>query len=648
MHYTPEHAREALQYIDPGQDRHGWVRTLAAAKAAGLDLDDVCAWSAAAPNFKSERDVSDAWRSIDPSGSVQAGTLFHMARQGGWKPAQSERRSPPVRVQAQTRREPPRPAIRPGMSACEVWDAAGPATNAHPYIARKGGRPDGLRVCAGGLHVGGHDMTGALLVPVLTLAGELVSLQCIPAEGPKMNLPGHPMRGVFVVGELQPDGRAFVVEGIGQAWACWRATGCAAVVAFGWGRVSAVTGELKAAHPGLSVVLVPDAGKEREAERIAKAAGVQWVAMPDGSPRNFDANDYAAEHGAEALAALLESQEGPRRFKVLAADDLASLPPLQWLVRGVLPRHGVACLFGPSGSGKSFLAIDLAAHVAWGRDWFGHRVDAAPVAYLALEGEHGIAQRVQAWKTHHGALPSSLRFVAQPFSLLEDTQELAGDLTACGMAGGVVIIDTLNRAAPLVDENAAADMGRVIDGAKALQAALGGLVLLVHHSGKDTTRGMRGHSSLHAALDAAIEVTRNDAGRSWKLAKAKDATDDEAQPFRLVVETLGTDDFGDEVTSCVVEPDECAAQVQAVKLPAGGNQRLVLDALKPLLKASREFGKGGAPAMRPCVLLEEALPILGDALAVEPKRRTERARQAVTGLASRGVVGIGEGWVWLT
>lgn len=150
MHYPPEHAREALQYIDPGQDRHGWVRTLAAAKAAGLDLDDVCAWSAAAPNFKSERDVSDAWRSIDPSGSVQAGTLFHMARQGGWKPAQSERRSPPVRVQAQTRREPPRPAIRPGMSACEVWDAAEPATNAHPYIARKGGRPDGLRVCAGG------------------------------------------------------------------------------------------------------------------------------------------------------------------------------------------------------------------------------------------------------------------------------------------------------------------------------------------------------------------------------------------------------------------------------------------------------------------------------------------------------------------
>lgn len=648
MTYPPEQARDALQFIDPGCDRQTWVKVMAGAKAAGLDVDDVTAWSSTASNFKGERDVMNAWRSIDERGAVQAGTLFHMARANGWKPQQDANRAAQVHHPAPARKEPPRAAIRPGMSAAEVWQAAAPATAGHGYLMRKGGRPDGLRVCAGGLRIGGHDMTGALLVPVLTLAGELVSLQCIPTDGPKMNLPGHQMRGVFIVGDLQPEGRAFVVEGIGQAWACWRATGCAAVVAFGWGRVSAVTGELKAAHPGLSVVLVPDAGKEREAERIAKTAGVQWVAMPDGSPRNYDANDYAAEHGAEALAILLEPKEAPRRFKVLAADDLATLPPLQWLVRGVLPRHGVACLYGPSGSGKSFLAIDLAAHVAWGRDWFGHRVDAAPVAYLALEGEHGVAQRVQAWKAHHGALPTSLRFVTQPFSLLDDAQELAGDLTASGMTGGLVIIDTLNRAAPLVDENAAADMGRVIDGAKALQAALGGLVLLVHHSGKDTTRGMRGHSSLHAALDAAIEVTRSDAGRAWKLAKAKDATDDEAQPFRLVVETLGTDDFGDEVTSCVVEPDECVAQVQAVKLPAGGNQRLVLDALKPLLRVSHEFGKGGAPAVRPCVLLEDALPILGDALAVEPKRRTERARQAVTGLASRGVVGIGEGWVWLT
>lgn len=649
MAYTPEQARDALQAIDPGCDRQTWVKVMAGAKAAGLDVDDVTAWSATAGNFTGERDVMNAWRSIDERGAVQAGTLFHMARANGWKPQQDANRPTPARAPAPARKEPPRAAIRPGMSAAEVWQAAAPATAEHGYITRKGGRPDGLRVCAGGLRIGGRDMAGALLVPVQTLAGELVSLQCIPADGPKMNLPGHPMRGVFVVGDLEPQGRAYVVEGIGQAWACWKATGCAAVVAFGWGRVSTVTKELRAAHPGLSLVVVPDAGKEDDAERIAKDTGAQWVAMPEGSPRNYDASDHMQEHGAEALEALLEQVQAPaQRFRLMSADELMMLPPLQWLVRGVLPAAGVACLYGPSGSGKSFLAIDAAAHIAAGRWWFGHRVTQAPVVYCALEGEHGIAQRVHAWKVRRGALPQSLHFMAQPFALLEDAQALADAIKATGAGGGVVVIDTLNRAASGIDENSGAEMGLVIDACKALQAAAGGLVLLVHHTGKDLTRGLRGHSSLHAALDAAIEVTRGDAGRAWKVAKSKEGEDEAAHPFRLEVETIGADDDGDAITSCVVVPDETVQEVKAAKMPAGGNQRLILDALRPLFKASHDFGKGGGPSVRPCLELEAVLPKLRDSLAVEPDRKTERTRQAITGLVSRGVLGLGEGWIWLT
>ena len=64
------------------------------------------------------------------------------------------------------------------------------------------------------------------------------------------------------------------------------------------------------------------------------------------------------------------------------AEGLAALPPLDWRVRGVLPAVGVAALFGPSASGKSFLGFDLAANIAEGSDWFGRRVKAAPVVYL--------------------------------------------------------------------------------------------------------------------------------------------------------------------------------------------------------------------------------------------------------------------------
>ena len=70
--------------------------------------------------------------------------------------------------------------------------------------------------------------------------------------------------------------------------------------------------------------------------------------------------------------------------------------------------------------------------------------------------------------------------------------------------GAVVFLDTLNRAAPTADENSSKDMGEILSAAKLLQSLINGLVVLVHHTGKDATKGLRGHSSLFAALDAAV------------------------------------------------------------------------------------------------------------------------------------------------
>ena len=330
--YSQDDARDALQFCDPGIDRAGWVRLLAAAKDAGLSFEDVRDWSATAPNFHSDRDVSAVWRSISP-GPVKAGTLFHEARAAGWQPRQrdgSTRTAPRADVPAARPVEPAKP---PRWPAAEVWDAAEPATAAHPYVIRKNGTPDGLRVCTLPVRIGGADMAGALLVPVRSLAGELVSLQCIPADGPKMNLPGHPMKGVHIVGELLPAGPVYVVEGIGQAWACWQATGRAAVVSFGWGRVRAVAADLLAGNPGLHLVLVPDAGKEGEARDIAAELGCLVATMPEDSPANFDANDYAAENGADALAELLERAEAPTLPEPAPAPSgpLTERPAADWL-----------------------------------------------------------------------------------------------------------------------------------------------------------------------------------------------------------------------------------------------------------------------------------------------------------------------------
>jgi putative DNA primase/helicase len=213
-------------------------------------------------------------------------------------------------------------------------------------------------------------------------------------------------------------------------------------------------------------------------------------------------------------------------------------------------------------------------------------------------------------------------------------------------AGAVVFIDTTNRAAPGLDENSSADMGRILAAAKALADATGGLVVLVHHSGKDLSKGMRGHSSMFAAMDGAIEVARDGDRREWRNAKVKDDKDGDAFPFRLAVVELGIDEHGDAITSCAVRPDQSSADVvQRARVPQGGNQKLVYEGIRSLFKDGRT-GKPGAPPYRPCIELEAAVTVGAARLTCATDKRTSRAREAITGLVARGVLGLNEGWLW--
>lgn len=647
-----DRAREALQAIPPDLPRDEWVRAGMAAHAAGLPFDEFDAWSAAAGNYDA-RAARDTWRSFKDGKGLGPGTLFKMAAQAGWSPGDKRERARHAKAPGRPQAAPARG--RGGMSAADVWKRCEPAAASHAYIEAKQGRPEGLRVVPAGdpLRIAGASLAGWLVVPVLPLAGgEPASLQFIPppGAGKKLNLPGAQVAGVFIVGDMLAGGTVFLCEGIGQAWACWTATGAAAVVCFGWGRVRSVAAELRQRDASARLVLVPDVGKEAEAETIAREVAAQFVTMPEGWPANADANDLAQRDGFDALEALLQAPKLPgQRFRLLGSADLHALPPLAWRVRGVLPAQGLAGLYGPSGSGKSFLALDAAAAIAEGAGWFGYRVKPAPVVYCALEGEAGFRLRVAAWEQAKGrTLPAGLRLVLQSFKLtdLQDVDDIAAAVLSAG-ACAVTILDTLNRAAPEADENASADMGRIIEAAKALQRLTAGLVVVVHHTGKDATKGLRGHSSLFAALDAAVEVTRDGDRREWKVAKAKDGQDGAGHPFRLEVVDLGEDDEGEPVTSCAVAPDDSPQDMTRSRLPKGGNQKVVLDALGELLRKSSAFGRAGAPPTRPCVETESAVEAIAPRLTCEPLRRKERTRQALTGLVASGVLTCREGWLWL-
>ncbi|AJX81793.1 hypothetical protein BG97_3219 [Burkholderia pseudomallei 7894] len=650
-------AREALFSLSAGCSRDEWVRAGMAAKAAGLSEDDFLEWSATGDNYGGVREARSVWKSIKADGGIGEGTLFKMAKDAGWHDTHTRNVMQAARVPAATpTKTVPRAQGKPRTDLAATFDGFPSASADHPYIVAKRGNADGLRVVPADdtLTIGKQRVAGWLAVPVRALDGALCTVQFVPppGAGKKLNAPGASFNdGLFVVGEIAADGALYVCEGIGQAWACAKADyHAAAVVTFGSGRTRTIAKLLRKRFPAARIVIVPDRGKEADAEDVAREIVGAWAELPSDKPANYDANDFEAEHGSEVLTDLLRAaRTPPMRYRLQSADDLLSAPPLRWMVQGVLPASGFGAVYGPSGSGKSFLVLDLCAAIADGSEWFARRVNAAPVTYVCLEGEAGLGKRAKAWsiRQRHN-LPARLRFVTQPLDLRqpEDVADLCAAVLAAGGRDGLLVIDTLNRAAPGTDENSSVDMGQLIEACKEAQRRLGGMVLLVHHTGKDGAKGLRGHSSLYAALDAAIEVSRNDARREWSVAKSKDDADGGRQAFVLRVVELGDDEHGEPITSCVVEPDENAEEVRRVKLPQGGNQRIALDALAEPLRQSRDFGKGDAPPNHPCLEIEAAVRLVASSLTCESRKRNERARAAVTTLVANGVYGSKDGWLW--
>lgn len=331
-----------------------------------------------------------------------------------------------------------------------------------------------------------------------------------------------------------------------------------------------------------------------------------------------------------------------QRFTLLGINDLAALPPTEHLVKGVLPSSGLAAIYGPSGSGKTFLALDLIMAIACQSDWFGHKVKNVPVTYVGLEGKGGINNRIQAWRVKNPSLvPTNFKIILNNFDLMNRANviELGQAIIDAQMHRGVIVIDTLNQASPAADENSSQDMGVIIKHLKLLQEATGGLVLIVHHTGKNTSQGLRGHSSLKAALDANIEVVGSDK-RSWLLEKSKDGEDGKNFGFRLEVQRFGVDGDGDPITSCTVERDHSAIFTKPE--PSGKVQKAALKTIKQALSCTPN-GKMTVDAG-----VSEIAKTLTTLLA---NKRTNRARQLLGNLTTDGHLSSGliddEGWIWL-
>ncbi len=288
-------------------------------------------------------------------------------------------------------------------------------------------------------------------------------------------------------------------------------------------------------------------------------------------------HSYALEAGWRAAD---DSLGGSAKFTFRTLRQLAALPTNDWRVKGLFPTNALVSIYGPSGSGKSFLALDLLVKIATGENFFGHKTKICPVVYVALEGVSGIRKRLEAFELHHKIkIPETFRVVTECLSLWNsDVDKFAQAIIQEQLDGGVIVIDTLAQSAPQADENASADMGTIISNSQRLKSLTNGLVVLIHHTGKDSSKGARGHSSFMAALDSAIEVKKLVTGREWLISKSKDGEDGVIHTFRLETVNLGNDPDGEPITSCVALNDIFRVKVPA--LPKGKNQILLLNEIK--------------------------------------------------------------------
>lgn len=369
----------------------------------------------------------------------------------------------------------------------------------------------------------------------------------------------------------------------------------------------------------------------------------------DGDLHAAEEAALAERHAAEAAAfdedisdilgePPIEPTPPTPKFQLIDAADFADGPAPEWIVRDVLPQAEVACVYGESGSGKSFFILDLVASIALGSVWNGHKVKQGRVVYIAAEGAGGFRKRVKAYQL---ANEVSLRGVlsvlpAAPNLLTDDDKEVAKAIKAGGGAA-VVVIDTLAQATPGGNENSGEDMGRVIARCKRLHVATGAMVILVHHAGKDTTKGARGWSGIRAAMDAEIEVTRVADARCATLRKQKDGDDGGAFNFKLRQVLVDTDDEGEDVTSCVVEYVEGPPPMtKASKL--GGNQRIVFDTANEIIGLAGEITVG--ELLTACV---EKMPHDSQ----KRDKRREHAKRALDSLISGGRLQFAGGRVML-
>ncbi len=295
---------------------------------------------------------------------------------------------------------------------------------------------------------------------------------------------------------------------------------------------------------------------------------------------------------------------GPK-FRLRPLADIELDTSAQWLVEGLMPAKGLHVLYGAPGTGKSFLALSAALHVAAGKPWGGRSVNGGGVVYVAAEGGENFANRVVAARIAleiPQEAPFALVITAPNLGRDGDTGTLIAEIRAqtarLRWRPRLVVIDTLSRSAADMNESSSQDVMEFVRNAASISEAFGCVVMPVHHCGKDESKGMRGSSALHGSADAEWMVSRpSDEGpRQLTVEKMKEGPDKGRLTYDLVETGLGEDVAGAKIVTCVARVHDAPAGADPQpKAPDRGptHEATVLTTLRLLALTEGEDGKAG-------------------------------------------------------
>ena len=335
-------------------------------------------------------------------------------------------------------------------------------------------------------------------------------------------------------------------------------------------------------------------GARRYAEIVADRAMLRSVisACDEVATTAFNPRGKTAGQVIDVLADRIRRVDQQRKAPSAKRVPLMHLVELRdsaaqvrWLVKHAVPAESVGMLFGGSGSFKSFIALDLALHIAHGLPWLGRRSTKGPVIYIAAEGGAGLWARIEAWHRARGLRweDAELYVVPVAVNLGADAWRVVDAAQLAGVVPALVIADTLSQTYS-GEENSAAEISAYLRELGARFRALWRCcVMVVHHSGHLATDRPRGSSAIHANLDFLLSVFRDEKEliATVSCLKQKDGDPFRDAMFSLTPMTLGIDSDGDSITSLVArhlsntdEVDEAVAG--EAKAGRGGRGSLMM------------------------------------------------------------------------